>query len=88
MNNLILRHWGIRSKNHGTWLGFDSNDIFWTTSRAVAEAQLSRLIDNQDWEVSEFESLVLLSVAYEGDSQINNGGKHDNTGHPSDPSGI
>ncbi len=89
MNNLVLRHWGIRNKSNRGWMGFDSNDIFWTTSRVVAEAQFSRLLNNRDWEVSEFEPAVLLSAEQpEGDNQINNGSKCNNASHPSDPSGI
>ncbi len=55
-------HWGIRHKEHGYWLGNTLNGVFWTTSRAVAVAQLERSLVGAEWEVAEFEPTTVVVV--------------------------
>ncbi len=51
-----LRHYGIWVTVADTWMMDDSGIIFWTTSRAVAEAQLRKTISSfsSRLEVKEF----------------------------------
>ena len=41
-------HYGIRSAESGEWLQFDNGQIFWTTSRAIAQAQLDHFLGVKD----------------------------------------
>lgn len=52
-----LKHWGIW--DYCDWMQFEDGEIFWTTSRAVAEAQLRKILcghfPHAGVEVREFE---------------------------------
>jgi hypothetical protein len=58
-----LRHWGIWIGDSQSWVRFDSNNIFWTTSYEVAQSQLeiSSFADRADVEVREFLPMHLTS---------------------------
>jgi hypothetical protein len=47
-----MKHFGIWVIKANSWLVNGMGDIFWTTSRAVAEAQLARF--NRPAEIREF----------------------------------
>ena len=36
-----MTHFGIRHNKSGKWMTFQSGEVFWTTSRAVADVQLT-----------------------------------------------
>jgi hypothetical protein len=66
-------HWGIWIGNENCWMCFDSGNLFWTTSCAVAEAQLrqSRFVGREDVVVLAFDA---PSSANEQNANIDDGG--------------
>lgn len=56
-----MMHFGLRKISSKEWFVLSSGEVFWTTSRAVADAQLARLMrweieDCGSFTVEEFES--------------------------------
>jgi hypothetical protein len=65
MNKVTLKmeHFGIFCKTKQRWLTFTNGMIFWSSSRAVAQAYLDRNPDhNKDLEIRTFEpaSVIIL----------------------------
>jgi len=61
-------HFGIWIGNENSWMCFDSGNLFWATSRAVAEAQLrqSRFAGRED----------VVVLAFDGSLSVNEQNAH------------
>jgi hypothetical protein len=64
-------HWGIWIGSENLWMCFDSSNVFWTTCREVADAQLrqSGFAGRKDVEIRAFESAAKCD-----DGHANDGG--------------
>ncbi len=73
-----MKHWGIWVKQtptfEGGWLMDVNGMIFWTTSRAVAEAQFERHVKYNTCEIREFKTAnnSTADMAKENPMTVNN----------------